>query len=137
MIAMICVDDKGGTMFNHRRQSKDRVLRAEMLRLAGEHRLKVSPYTARQFEPEEQAALDVSENFLAEAGAEDFCFVEEMPLAPWEDQIQTLILFRWNRVYPADAHLDIPLAEHGWKLTESRDFAGSSHETITQEVYIR
>ena len=33
MILIVCVDDHNGMMFNHRRQSQDRVLRADILEL--------------------------------------------------------------------------------------------------------
>lgn len=36
MIAIVCVDDKSGTMFNRRRQSQDRVLREAILEKVGE-----------------------------------------------------------------------------------------------------
>ena len=50
-------------------------------------------------------------------------------------QIEELILFRWNRVYPADLHCTLDLSV--WKLTETEEFAGNSHEKITQERYVR
>jgi len=34
MIAVVCVDDRGGMLFNRRRQSQDRVLRGDLLALA-------------------------------------------------------------------------------------------------------
>ena len=46
-----------------------------------------------------------------------------------------LILFHWNRVYPADLHSTLDLS--GWNLTETEEFAGNSHEKITQERYVR
>ena len=57
------------------------------------------------------------------------------PLLPYEAQLESLILFRWDRVYPADTCLDIPLEEHGWRLVERSEFPGYSHEKIVQEVY--
>ena len=36
MILVICVDDKGGMAFNGRRQSMDRLLRADLLQTVGE-----------------------------------------------------------------------------------------------------
>lgn len=33
MIVIVCLDDKGGMMFNHRRQSRDKSLCAQILRL--------------------------------------------------------------------------------------------------------
>ena len=137
MIVMTCLDDKGGMMFNHRRQSQDRILREDVLNTAGERKLWLNSYSARQFTPEQQDRLQISENFLAEASEGAFCFVEQGPLGPVEEKIEQLILYKWNRLYPSDVRLDLPLAEHGWVLKESRDFAGSSHEKITREVYSR
>ena len=33
MVLIVCVDDHNGMMFNHRRQSQDRILRADILNL--------------------------------------------------------------------------------------------------------
>ena len=35
MILIVCVDDHNGMMFNHRRQSQDRILRGDILELTG------------------------------------------------------------------------------------------------------
>lgn len=137
MIVLICLDDSGGMMFNHRRQSQDRVLREDLLTTTGEKKLWMNSYSARQFAPEQQDRLMVSEHFLTEAGAGEFCFVEQGPLGPVEERIEELIIYKWNRRYPSDQKLDLPLSEHGWTLRESRDFSGSSHEKITREVYYR
>ena len=48
------------------------------------------------------------------------------------DKIEKIVLFRWNRHYPADAHFQFP---GKWALTAREDFPGSSHEKITMEVY--
>ena len=77
----------------------------------------------------------VEDDFLEKAGDQDVCFVENEPLAPYTDQINKIILYRWNRKYPADVHFDISL--NGWQLVESYDFKGYSHEKITEEVYER
>ena len=39
MKLILCVDDKGGLAFNHRRQSRDRVLNERILMHCGMHRL--------------------------------------------------------------------------------------------------
>ena len=49
MKLILCVDDKGGLAFNHRRQSRDRVLNERILMHCGMHRLWISPYTAKLF----------------------------------------------------------------------------------------
>ncbi|MFR4122966.1 MAG: hypothetical protein ACLT0W_12285 [Clostridium sp.] len=46
-----------------------------------------------------------------------------------------MILYKWNRVYPADQYFAMDLS--GWKLVETVEFPGSSHEKITEERYER
>ena len=135
MIAMICVDDNGGVLFNKRRVSKDRVLREEMLLRVAGGRLLVTPYTARQFDAAAAEKLTVCEDVLAQVQPGDFCFLEDSDLNGALDKASQLILYKWTREYPSDVRLTLPPA--GWKLTESRDFAGSSHEKITEEIYIK
>ncbi len=135
MILMVCVDDRDGMLFNHRRQSQDRVVRAEMLRLVEDAPLLVSPYTARQFPPDDQYRLRILEDAPEQAGPGEYCFWETGSPAPWEERIEKLILFRWNRSYPGDTFLGIPLADHGWNMVETWEFPGYSHDKITVEVY--
>lgn len=137
MIVMMCVDDNGGTMFNGRRQSRDRVLREEVLARTQGRRLWMNASSAALFAPEEEEQIAVAEDFLDRALPGEFCFAEGAALAPSEERIEELILFRWNRVYPADRFFDLPLEERGWRLTGTREFPGSSHERITEEVYRR
>lgn len=137
MIVMMCVDDNGGTMFNGRRQSRDRVLQEELLARTQGRRLWMNASSAALFAPEEEERIAVAEDFLDRALPGEFCFAEGAALAPSEERIEELILFRWNRVYPADRFFDLPLEEHGWRLAGTREFPGSSHERITEEVYRR
>ena len=63
-----------------------------------------------------------------------FDFVcDENSTIPYENEIKKLIIFKWNRVYPADQHLDID-PEKMTKVQEE-EFVGFSHEKITMEVY--
>ena len=95
MILVICVDDKGGMAFNGRRQSMDRLLRADLLQTVGERSLWVSPYTAKQFDPA-PANLQTAEDFLTRAGEADT-----------------------------------------FTLVSAAEFPGSSHKTLTKEVYTK
>ena len=79
----------------------------------------------------------MDDDFLQEAVDGDYCFVEDTALKPYERWIEKIIVFRWNRAYPADQHFDIDLCGGNWKLSTSDDFAGHSHERITMEVYLR
>ena len=135
MILVICVDDKGGMAFNGRRQSMDKLLRSDLLETAGERPLWMSPYTAKQFDPA-PASLRVAGDFLDRAGAGEYCFAEFPPLAQVLDRAEGLILYRWNRTYPADRHLDFDPAEM-FTLSSAAEFPGSSHKTLTKEVYTK
>lgn len=136
MIAALCLDDRNGMAFHGRRQSQDRALRRELMTLAGSRPVWMNAYSAGQFEPEYAKQIRVAEDFLTRAGPGELCFVETQPLLGWEEKLEQVILFRWNRLYPADTWLDLPLTRHGWRMVEQRDFPGFSHETITQEVYV-
>ena len=124
MILIACVDDNLGMLFNNRRQSMDRVLRARLLKLC----------SRGQFD-ETAEGITVDEDFMAKAGSDDYCFAENISVKPYEKEVQKIILYRWNRVYPADLYFDIDLKN--WHLKKSNDFAGSSHDKITEEVYVK
>jgi len=51
-----------------------------------------------------------------------------------DEQIEQFIIYRWNRVYPTDVSVEIGTE---WKLTETEEFPGFSHEKITKEIYCR
>lgn len=130
MILIVCVDDNMGMAFNHRRQSQDRLLRRRLLERVGASKLRMSPYTARQFDalPEN---VQVSEMFLSEAEAGEYCFAE----LSCPDDAEGVVLYRWNRSYPADVHFTLDLS--AFRLAERTDFPGFSHPKITEEIYIK
>ncbi|MBQ8799109.1 MAG: ribonuclease Z [Lachnospiraceae bacterium] len=135
MIVCVAVDDKNGMMFNKRRQSQDRNLREHLIKECGGSALWMNEYSAKQFGEEIAPNVIVGNDFLSKAGEEEYCFVENLPLTEVEAKINKLIIFKWNRVYPADTYFDISL--EGWKMTETEEFVGSSHELITKEVWMR
>lgn len=135
MNVIVCLDDKNGMMFNRRRQSRDRAVRARIAALTAGQVLRMAPCSAEQF-GEEIPGVRVGDDFLENTGPGEYCFVENAPLAPWTEQIERLIVFRWNRVYPADVRLDLELPG-AWHLARTEDFPGYSHEKITMEVYER
>ncbi len=127
MILALCADNAFGMAFHGRRQSKDSAVRQRLLELSG-GALRMSAYSARQFEGTVYAADD----YLSAARPEDWCFVENADFLPFADEIEQLVIFRWNRDYPADLHFTFP---GPWVLETVEDFPGTSHEIITQEVY--
>ncbi len=135
MNIIVCLDEKGGMLFNHRRQSADRAVRDRILALCKGKKLWMNHYSATQFDCKSTPEINVDDNFLLEAQAGEYCFVEDAALLPYEAWIEKVVIYQWNRVYPADMHFDIPLLERGWKCRKTEDFAGNSHERITMEVY--
>lgn len=135
MIVMVCVDDNNGMMFNKRRQSQDRVLRQRMLELTGEKKLWMNAYSRKQFSEEDESRIAVVEDEFQNIQPGEYCFLEDQDPARYEDQIEELIVFHWNRTYPADLHCTLDLSD--WNLTETEEFAGHSHEKITLERYGR
>ena len=132
MIVFVCVDERNGMMFNHRRLSQDRALRSDLLKLTVASRLWMNQYSRSQFP--EDASIQADENFLSLAGSDDYCFVEDQDLTPWKNKIKKIILFRWNRSYPADQYFNPHLLE-GRTLVFTEEFRGFSHEKITREDY--
>ena len=130
MNLIVCVDDHLGMAFNRRRQSRDRVLSQHLASLAGPGKLWVSPGSLPLFA---DLQVNADPDFLINAKEEDWCFAEFPPLMPYENKIRQLIVCRWNRSYPADQFLDLNLK--AYRKVSSQEFPGSSHETITLEVY--
>ena len=130
----ICIDKNGGVLFCGRRLSQDRILREKLLTLLPENGfLYLSPYSAKQFENQER--LVCNENFLTLANEQDICFIEES-FTNFEI-VDTIYLFQWNRLYPADVFFEFDSETLGFKKSSTQDFEGSSHKKITLTVYER
>ncbi len=133
MIVIVCIDDNDGMMFNNRRQSKDKRLTEKIIEITKGGKLWLDKYSSELFA--NTPNVDIDNAFLSEAATGEFCFVENVALSPYEKRIEKLIVFRWNRSYPYDRKLDIDLSK--WKLADSTEFEGNSHEKITKEVFVK
>lgn len=134
MKIIVCLCDRGGMLFNSRRQSRDRVLIENLTDYVGDGAIFTNAFSAPLFESGSASVIEVSEP-LESAGSEDFVFVENMSLKNYRDKIKEMVIYRWNRSYPADFYLDLEPSEAGLTLIELTDFVGSSHEKITREIY--
>lgn len=137
MIVIACTDDSFGMMFNKRRVSQDKVLRAMLMQSLNGAPLWLNAYSAGQFEQDYQAHLRIDEAFPDKAGAGEYCFVENLDCVPYADRIERIILYRWNRAYPSDFKFVFPGGREVWQLSETEEFSGSSHDRITKECYMR
>ena len=112
MKLIVCLDDAGGMMFNCRRQSRDRVLIADVISHVGDSVLWVSPYSAPLF-GEDCPTLRVSPNPFENAKKDDFCFVENTPLPPCLDGVDELIIYPNCKM---DCHFHYMKMEHNQLL---------------------
>lgn len=135
MTIYVCLDDRNGMLFNRRRQSRDSAVLAD---IRGElpDVLTIDPFSEKLIReaeipyalaPEDLSSLPQQTHFFAETRNSE----ELLPLA------EKLVIYRWNRHYPADVRWDQDPAEAGFTLAQSLDFPGNSHKNITREVYIR
>lgn len=123
MIIFVCLDDNNGMMFNNRRQSMDVSVRKRILSIVKNKKLWMSEYTKKQFTEECNVCADISQA--------EYAFIEN-PNDMGDIVPEQIIVYRWNRKYPADVYFD--LGER--ILKESTEFKGKSHEIITEEIYI-
>ena len=133
MIVIACLDNRGGMAFGGRRQSRDHVLCKRIVSLVGNDILYMSEYSKKLFEDSDNIIADG--DFLDKATSGDYCFIELESLSNYEEKIEKLIVYRWNRDYPYDIKFEINLSK--WKMISQSEFKGSSHDNIIEEVYVK
>jgi len=127
---IVCLDDRNGMMFNRRRQSRDMLLCERVLALTT-GKLYMNAYSAKIF-PESEKIV-ACEDFLTKAGKNDFCFCEDA--VETLENVTGIIIYRWNRLYPADVHFGFDLEEEGFELVSTEEFIGNSHPVITEKIF--
>lgn len=137
MNILICLDDNQGMMFNNRRQSQDKILRNNIKELINNATLFMNEYSYKLYKDIDKENIIICEDFLDKCGNNDFCLVEDKPLRNYISKINNIIIYKWNRIYPADLYFDIDLNSGLWELLKQEEFQGSSHEKITKETYRR
>ena len=133
MKLIVCLDDRDGMLFNGRRQSRDRLLIEDLFSLAGNKKLIISPFSAKLFAT--YPDVSVLSDPLSEAGEDDLVFIESLSLKKNLSSIDTMIIYHWGECYPADFYFDTPPDQNGFSLVETYEFAGSSHDKITREIW--
>lgn len=127
MILITCIDNSNGIMFNKRRVSKDALLIERLKGITKENKIYVSEYSKPLFDGFDNLVLSI-ENLTNN----DFYFLEN---EGYNGNIDKIIIYKWNRDYPADKYFDIDLSSY--ELISTQDFQGSSHDLITEEIYIK
>lgn len=126
----VCVDNRMGFQFHRRRLSRDRVQQEDLLSLCAGEKLWVAPCSAALF-TWAAGRIAVVEDPLTLSGG--LCFLEDR--LPPPERVEELVLYRWNRDYPADVYLDWDLSR--FQVSGLREFPGTSHPNITRTIYVR
>ncbi len=134
MTLIVCLDQKNGISFNNRRQSRDSVVIERVCKIAENSKLYINEYSKSLF-PLPCSFVKVSAKPLQSAKSNDVCFLETDLTDIKSDTIDKIIIYRWDKVYPNDKTFCINLSE--WKLISTEEFTGTSHDTITEEVYTK
>jgi len=130
MNVIICLDQNNGMLFNNRRQSRDRIVRKNILEYINGAKLYMDEYSFKQFSEDKADNIVVCDNF-SNAEDSDFWFVEKQNINT--EQINKLIVYRWDKIYPADVNFGMNKIK--LNLTETLEFQGYSHEKIVREIY--
>ena len=127
MTLYICLDDRNGLKFNKRRQSRDAAVLEDIRRqVAGN--LLIEPFSEKLIQEAEIPYILLPET------AGDY-FAEDVPSEALLAQTEKIVIYRWNRHYPADVRWNPDFSAMGFSLQETTEFPGRSHEKITREVY--
>ena len=103
-------------LFNHRRLSRDRRVCEKILDYSNEKELWMNAYSRKLFtDLTDINSIQVDEEFLDKS--QSICFVENQDITPYLPKIDTLVLFQWNRDYPADFFFTVDLSQ--WNLCSS------------------
>lgn len=136
MRIILTLDDDNGMMFNRRRQSRDIAVKEKIAEITAGAKLWMNSYSLGQFR-DGGTDVCVDEDFLEKAGEGEYCFVENLGVCGAAESVEEMILFKWNRRYPADFRLDFLPWDHGFCCVKTEEFQGHSHDKITMEVWRR
>lgn len=131
MTIYFCLDDRGGMLFNNRRLSRDAAVLAD---IAGDLS---GVLTIEAFSEKLVASACIPYEVAEEPGADSRFFLEARTPEKYLPMAEKLVIYRWNRHYPSDVRWEGNPAGYGFALTETTEFPGKSHETITKEVYVK
>ena len=139
MTLIVMVDDGFGLAFGAKRQSRDRELVRDAVGLASGRKILAREYSRLIFDEagiKSDAVVFCDEPTKA-AKKDDLVFLELMVKKSELDLAEQIVIYAWNRRYPATAKLDMGYIEANFKLKDEYEFVGNSHEKITRRTYKR
>lgn len=130
MIIAVCIDEKNSISFFGKRLSRDKNQINDLMNLCV-GKIRIASYSSILFD---EYDVIIDDNLLENASSGEYCFIENKSIEQYEEKIEKIIVYNWNRHYPSDKKFGIP---EGFSLVESFDFEGFSHEKITREIYAK
>lgn len=137
MNLIVCLEEKNGMMFNKRRLSQDIAIREDIYNSLDGKNLIMNNYSFKMFQKDNNDKNIVVSEDLPADNNEDFQFIEDKQLSKYEDKIDKLIVYYWNRRYPSDLKFDINLSSGKWEVILETEFQGKSHEKITKKIILK
>ena len=127
MTIYVCLDDRNGMLFNKRRQSRDIKVLEDIRKSADV--LTIDAFSEKLIQEAEIPYVLAPEEIPEDA----HFFAEARDLSGLLPRASKLVIYRWNRHYPADVRFEGDLS--AFRLESREEFPGKSHDTITKEVY--
>ncbi len=131
MTLILCVDKNFGLMFNKRRQSRDSIVIEDIIKNLQGEPLFVSEYTAKLFD---SAPFTLCQDFT---DIEGICFVEDKYDNSLLEKAEKVIIYNWGRAYPGDVTMNVAYLKSNFTLNEVATMAGTSHNEIIKEIYLK
>lgn len=133
MKAIVCTDLDFGILFNHRRVSQDIKQREDLFQLIQNQPLVMDAATAKLYGDHPQ--IKIVDDLRVSVNDDQFCVFENDMINQYQEKIDTLIHYNWNRKYPSDCKLKLDLSKY--IIKEQVEFGGKSHEKITRTIYVK
>ncbi|MEG0367089.1 MAG: hypothetical protein RR585_09655 [Coprobacillus sp.] len=136
MKIIVCLDERNGMMFNHRRLSQDVMVRRDILKNMNGRKLFMNNYSYQMFKDDEFIKnIYIEENMPLLN--DEYQFIEDKPLIHYAHDIQQIVIYYWNRRYPSDVQFDIDINDGNWRLLLDDEIVGNSHDKITKRIFER
>lgn len=131
MNVIICLDDNNGMLFNNKRQSRDKALLSDIFCDLKDEMLFITEFSEKLMAEYSDRIIICESVSKLENGKWFFC--ENVDLTAFADKIEKLVVYKWNRVYPADFNCSLDFSL--FNLESESDFEGNSHSVITKQIF--
>ncbi len=135
MTLILTLDTSGGMLFNFRRQTRDRAVYERILQKFTGRSIRMNEYSAPLFKA--SGGLPISIGDFENVQADDVLFIENTPPERFAQKADTIIIYRWDKIYPCDLRADTTTLLRDFTNAENTEFKGFSHDKITEEIWYR